>query len=164
MRIISTMMLSKQTQSNCSLRTTVPLQERQSALGRRTEDFQGQESYKPRTRSHSWVETPRHPPGFNYAPALELSFPKFGLTDHLFADLKTSYSRLMNTQSLQFSLTPRKPQSGNRCLRYWDFLQHCIIQCLPKPWQKPSQSRVLRRDYFSSAGQSGVPGVLVASR
>ncbi|PKU41775.1 hypothetical protein llap_7917 [Limosa lapponica baueri] len=31
-------------------------------------------------------------------------------------DLKPS--GLMNTQSLHFSLTPRKPESGNRCLRY----------------------------------------------
>lgn len=63
MRIISTVMLSKQTQNNCSLRSTAALQEQQVPWAG--------------NRSGSWVEMPGHPPGFNYGPALGLWFPKF---------------------------------------------------------------------------------------
>ena len=164
MRIISTMMLSKQTQSNCSLRSTVSLQEWLVLWAG------GQRTSRGRNLTN---QAPGPAAGWKHLDIfLALIMGQhwscdslyLGLTDHLFSDLKNCYTGLMNTQSLQFSLTPRKPESGNRCLRYWDFLQHCITQCLPKPWQKLSQLRVLRREYFSGTGPSGVPGVLVASR
>lgn len=159
MRIISTMMLSKQTQNNCSLRST----RAGSALGS-TEDFQGQDLTNQGPVPAAAWKRPDILLALIMGQHWSCNSLNFGLTDHLFPGLKTSHTGPMNTQSLQFSLTPRKPQPANRCLRYWDFLWYCIIQCLPKPWQKPSQSRVLRREYFSGAGQSGVPGVLVASR
>lgn len=157
MRIISTMMLSKQTQNNRSLRSTVSLQEwRVLRAGQRTSRGRNLTNQGPGP-ADGW----KHPDIL-----LALIMGQHWSCDslNLFSDLRNSYTGLMNTQSLQFSLTPRKPQSGYRCLRYWDFLQHCIIQRLPKRWQQLSQSRVLCREYSSSAGQSDIPGVLVASR
>lgn len=49
-------MLPKQTQNNCSLRSAVSLQQCQ-VLWAEGHDFQGQQSYKPRTREAVW----KHP-------------------------------------------------------------------------------------------------------
>lgn len=120
MRIISTVMLSKQARTNCSLRSIIPCK-RGKYSGQKDRGVPGQESHKPRTNSCSRVVTPEHPPTFNYELALEQWLPKSGTDTFFFPpnDLKNSYSRLMTVQNLQFSFTPQKLQP---C-----FLQHCIV-------------------------------------
>lgn len=151
MRIISTVMLSKQARTNCSLRNIIPCK-RGKYSGQKDRGVPGQESHKPRTNSCSRVVTPEHPPTFNYELALEQWLPKSGTDTFFFPpnDLKNSYSRLMTVQNLQFSFTPQKLQPGNRCFRY------CLVFCNIASYPHAVPARALARAGAVRAASQGV--------
>ena len=92
------MLLSKQTQNNCSLRRTVSLLDRSVlwAGGQRTS-----RGRNPTNQGPGPAAGGEHPDIFlalTMGQHWSCDSLNFGLTDHLFSDLKNSYTGLMNTE------------------------------------------------------------------